>query len=457
MKKKIVGLLLIIAIFVTMAGLIAGRAEYVFSTKKFYDETEMEQSYNKGYEQGAFENRDEALYELLQQYTFENFELKAQNETLLSENSAKNEKIAENDKTIENLNNQINNLESNAEANAETIAELTALKTELQNQNKSLNDEISRNNSIIEENNSKIEQLQNNIKFYEDYIAGLETETEVQAIFVVQDKIYAIQSLNKGGLAIIEDPELEDIFVFKGWQVNGELVDITSYYLKVNTTFVALVEEKEMAGLFNESGEMIYSWKEMVSNNVFVVDSNGVLSRGSSFNASTYCNGSLVLPYGITEISSSTFYGCINLTSVTMPDSVVKIGSSAFYNCKNATINISQNIVEIGESAFVSCAKLYSVKIGSKCLLIRNYAFSGAYVKEVIIDSYEIYSNSAGRACLENDAIDNAGFITCWANSIYVLSSIDDGSNIYFSDTSLYTKEQRLIDGKLYNIYIKNS
>ena len=82
MKKRIIGLLVILGIFVTMLGLIIGRAEYVFSSKKFYDEEEMKQQYNDGYDMGAFENRDEALYEKLDKCIIENFELKNQNKKL---------------------------------------------------------------------------------------------------------------------------------------------------------------------------------------------------------------------------------------------------------------------------------------------------------------------------------------------------------------------------------------
>jgi len=82
MKKKIVGLIVLVGVFAIMFGLIIANARYVFSTKTFYDEKQMEQNYKKGYEQGAFENRDEALYDLLEDYIFENAELKAKNDEL---------------------------------------------------------------------------------------------------------------------------------------------------------------------------------------------------------------------------------------------------------------------------------------------------------------------------------------------------------------------------------------
>lgn len=97
MKKRIVGLVLIIAIFITMLGLIIGNAKYVFSSQTFYTQFELEQEYENGYNQGSFENRDEALYEQLNDYVFENLELKVKNETLQNENEILQDTLAENE------------------------------------------------------------------------------------------------------------------------------------------------------------------------------------------------------------------------------------------------------------------------------------------------------------------------------------------------------------------------
>jgi len=107
MKKKIVGLIVLVGVFAIMFGLIIANARYVFSTKTFYDEKQMEQNYKKGYEQGAFENRDEALYDLLEDYIFENAELKAKNDELEDKSEENKNLINEN----EELKKQIEELE----------------------------------------------------------------------------------------------------------------------------------------------------------------------------------------------------------------------------------------------------------------------------------------------------------------------------------------------------------
>jgi hypothetical protein len=43
----------------------------------------------------------------------------------------------------------------------------------------------------------------------------------------------------------------------------------------------------------------------------------------------------VVIPYGVTTIEGSAFYGCSSLKSVEIPGSVQLIGESAFGQCSN--------------------------------------------------------------------------------------------------------------------------
>ena len=64
----------------------------------------------------------------------------------------------------------------------------------------------------------------------------------------------------------------------------------------------------------------------------------------------------------VTEIRSSAFSGCTNLSSITIPDGVASIGSYAFRGCKNLTsVTIGSGVTSLGFLAFDNCNNLSSV------------------------------------------------------------------------------------------------
>ena len=125
--------------------------------------------------------------------------------------------------------------------------------------------------------------------------------------------------------------------------------------------------------------------------------------------ARNYSSGDIVIPesithrgvvYIVTSISSSAFYDCNNLTSITIPNSVTSIGFSAFgntawynnqpdgvvyvgkvlYNYKGSMpdgtkIDVEDGTLGIAEGAFWYCSGLTSITIPNSVTSIGDYTF----------------------------------------------------------------------------------
>lgn len=86
----------------------------------------------------------------------------------------------------------------------------------------------------------------------------------------------------------------------------------------------------------------------------------------------------LVIPDGVTNIGSYTFYGCSGLTSVTIPDGVTNIGDAAFRDCTSLiSVTIPDSVTSIGGWAFSSCAGLTNITMPNGITRVDGWAFWG--------------------------------------------------------------------------------
>ncbi len=96
-------------------------------------------------------------------------------------------------------------------------------------------------------------------------------------------------------------------------------------------------------------------------------------------------------------------------------------------------------------SAFYWCHKLVSITIPENIISIGSGALSSS-INEVIINNKTIY-----------DAIYyELGNYVYYAQTIKVLATADDGTNTYLRDNFTKKEEQENIGGKMYNVYTKN-
>lgn len=114
-------------------------------------------------------------------------------------------------------------------------------------------------------------------------------------------------------------------------------------------------------------------------NNSRYVTANGALYNKNMTKLLFYFGskqGSVTIPYGVTEIGGYAFEGCYGLTNIYIPSSVTTIGYMSFSGCTGLTsIEIPYGVTDIGWSAFAGCSSLWSVVIPDSVKHIGQGAF----------------------------------------------------------------------------------
>lgn len=104
-----------------------------------------------------------------------------------------------------------------------------------------------------------------------------------------------------------------------------------------------------------------------------------VTSSSSTTSAFYNCTAlkSISLPSTLETLGKSAFSGCSSLSDIVLPEKITSIPDNAFYNCDALTsIMLHDGLTSIGNSAFSSCGALSSIDIPDSVLTIGNSAFS---------------------------------------------------------------------------------
>ncbi len=160
------------------------------------------------------------------------------------------------------------------------------------------------------------------------------------------------------------------------------------------STEAPTVKTDENAGLYDESGNKIETWENLISSGKVTVDGNkltkvdttlvGVLKISNTIQivgekACFQCSKltGITIPDSVTTIEKAGFSDCYSLTSIVIPDSVTSMGTSAFSRCAKVTsITFSNNLTAIPDYAFVNCNKVTDIVIPEGVTSIGIMAFN---------------------------------------------------------------------------------
>ncbi|MCQ2440509.1 MAG: leucine-rich repeat protein [Clostridia bacterium] len=109
--------------------------------------------------------------------------------------------------------------------------------------------------------------------------------------------------------------------------------------------------------------------------------------------------------YPVTNIKSSAFYGCSNLTSLTIPNGITSIGSYMFYWCYNLkSVTIPSSVTSIGISAFEGCANLTSINLPNSVVSIGDWVFEDCNsLSSINVDTDNDYYSSLDGVLFDKD------------------------------------------------------
>ena len=126
----------------------------------------------------------------------------------------------------------------------------------------------------------------------------------------------------------------------------------------------------------------------------------GVTSIGDWAFSGCTSLASIEIPVGVTSIGAGAFDSCGSLTSVEIPAGVTSIGDNAFLDCTSLENVTMGDVTNINESTFQSRKSLASMKITNSVTSIGNYAFSNCTnLKSVTMASVTSIGDGAFSGC----------------------------------------------------------
>lgn len=158
----------------------------------------------------------------------------------------KNSEIATLNTKIKTLENEKETLISENNDNSEKISSLNSQITSLNNQISELQNSITDKESEIKDLQLQVKTLtdektalQENIEYYENFVSKYEDDETAVVTIEVDGSVYAMFTMAKGSTMFdIQIPDSND-YVFLNWLKDGAIVELDIYTITENVTFVA--------------------------------------------------------------------------------------------------------------------------------------------------------------------------------------------------------------------------
>ena len=126
--------------------------------------------------------------------------------------------------------------------------------------------------------------------------------------------------------------------------------------------------------LYNISNRTLVKYPMGLQNNDFSVPDDVEVIGNYAFEYANFTN--ITLPDGLTEIGSSAFADCRQLTTISIPSNVKAIGHMAFWGCSSLfSIDMPMELTEIKSYTFNRCVNLRELPIEKNVQKIDDNAF----------------------------------------------------------------------------------
>lgn len=331
--------------------------------------------------------------------------------------------------SINLLNNQIVGLQilntqltQSNQSNIATISTLAAQINSLNNQISTLSLQIQNNSSNVTTLNNRISELETSIAYYESFIAGLQSESQVVATFMYDGSVYNIQVLNKNSYASVTAPTSTTYKIFNGWTVNGQSVDLANYSVSANTTFVAdvtykydvqfMVDDQVINSQIVTSGAYAttpsaptkanYQFDGWTINDLIVTPNTYVITENTTFIAKFTRLYTVTFTYESTTLDTQTVRSGEYATNVAVNDTTYKIFNG--WKLNNVITNVG-NVSIVSDTEFIADITYYydvlfsvdGTTVDSQVIISNGYAIlpSEPTKENYVFAGWSIDGNSA--------------------------------------------------------------